>query len=346
MNNRTFNMPVLGLAVCAFLLASFQTPQPANSDELTPFITDPTYEVLDVSGTPGMGPLVFATLDTRVYLGIWAEEREVDPVTIGSKQDVPKTDPKDYVPDIVENVIHWTIRKNPQVAGKDVYGWEDEVFDLEVPYKLRDVVRLSNGEALTLGMTKKGETVIDSWVFDGANGLERGSKLWLPVKSFSRSLFLSNNFDLDLKKPDGGLGPTVRRKIVKSFDFPGEPVGMDAYLPTGTLFLLTRDAKTKATTLRKIETRKGWAVTVLKTSAQLPSLAVATEVRVYPVGESTGYLLGAWGVGFWKMVDGRDQVKQVRTVLCLEDLNGDGTFETEQSFDDELALYHYHNRLK
>ncbi len=346
MNNRTFNMPALGLTLCGFLFASFQIPQPTELDELTPYITDPTYEILDEVGMAGMGPLVFATLDTRVYLGIWAEEREEDPGGIALEQSAPKTDPKDYVPDIVENVIHWTIRRNPQVAGKDVYDWEDEVFDLEVPYKLRDVVRLSNGEALTLGTTKKGETIIDSWVFKGVNGLKSDSKLWLPVEKFSRSFSLTKNFDLDLKKPDGGLGPIVRRKIVKSLAFPGEPVAMDAYLPNGTLFLLTRDTKTKATTLRKIETRKGWAETVLKTSAQLPSLAVATEVGVYPVGKSTGYLLGAWGVGFWKMVDGRDQVKLVSTALCLEDLNGDGTFETEQSFENELALHRYHNRLK
>ncbi len=350
MKNRIFNTHVFGWVTCGLLLASLQSPQPTRSESLEPYISDPTYKVFGVQGNQGMGPLVFATRETRVYLGMWFEERELefDPSAPASELEAPSVDPEDYMADIVENVIHWTIRKNPQIAGKSVGDWKEHVVNMEVPYKLRDVIGVGNGEALTLGLSKKGATIFESWVFDGPNRPVANKDLWLPVDKFSSSMLLGKpgDFDVDLSKPNGGLPPTVHRKVVMEKTYPGEPVAASAFLPTGTIFLLTRDSKTKATTLRKIETRKGWAETVIKTSAQLPSLAAAIEVDVLPVGESTGYLLSVSGEGFGRIKDGRNEIKLVRETLCLEDLNGDGTFEAEQVFEDWRGLYKYHRALK
>lgn len=346
MKNRIFNTHVFGWTACGLLLASLQNPQPAGSGSLEPYITDPSYEVLRLP--QGSGPLVFATMETRVFLGIWSEEREEEHVQGAptTEKKVPKVDPKDYVPDIVENVIHWSVRRNPQIAGKGHGDWPEESIDVEVPYRLRDVLRLANGEALTLGVSKKGATVFESWVFDRPNRPVANKDLWLPVDKFSSGMFLTKSYDVDFSKPDPGPSPKVRRKIVKEKIYPGEPVAASAFLPTGTIFLLTRNPKTKATTLRKIETRKGWAETVIKTSAQLPSLAAAIKVRVYPVGESIGYLLSVSGEGFARIVDGEQEIKWVRETLCLEDLNGDGVFEAEQVFEDWRGLYKYQRALK
>ncbi len=69
-------------------------------------------------------------------------------------------------------------------------------------------------------------------------------------------------------------------------------------------------------------------------------------MNVLPVGESTGHLLSVSGNGFVRIKDGKQEIKLVRRVPCLEDLNGDGTFESEQVFEDSQALYLYHRALK
>ncbi len=345
--------PIIGAKALQATQATTQQGKASKASPLFKYINDPSFEVLGSLGCGGsLGLPVGKSDDMHVYMSIDGLERELEYEPGEPPIAEYKPDPTLIVNkyNTVENVIHWTVRVNPHVEGKGVADWKEDRVDIKVPYKLRDLVRVGEGEMLILGESVKGATIIESWVLGApvGPGPWSGKDLWIPVDRFTSGVLLSESFDVEISNrlATADPGPIAFKKVVNEKTHPGQPVAFSAYLPKGLIFLLTRDEKTKATTLRKLETRNGWAESIIKTSAELPLLSSSVEVEVLPVGNSTGYLLAVWGLGFGRMVNDKPENKYVREALCLEDLNGDGVFETEQTFKDWHALYEYHRTFE
>ncbi|MFT5200343.1 MAG: hypothetical protein ACI87O_003022 [Planctomycetota bacterium] len=348
MNTKFTSLLALGLIACLFPQDRVYT-RVYDDAALRRMIEDPSFEVLPVLGCgDARGQLIAETSDTLVYMDIEAQELEEEPQVLEGGKQLQKvasaTEP--YKTQLVENVIRWQVHVNEFSWEVEEMVWAEDAVDTEVQYKLRDLECLGHGQALVLGETAKGESLFESWVLEGVFGPKLPKDRWVPVGRFKRMLWLTNSYDIDLRNTASDPGPSVGRKVVFQEDLGGLPVAMDAYLPGGLLFVLNRDSKSKATTLWKLEPRKAWAKEVLVTSTHLPMLAASVEVEVFPVGDSTGYLLAVWGGGFGKQTPEGFQSKHVREALCFEDLNGDGTFEAEQVFKDMRALRKYHAQLR
>jgi hypothetical protein len=354
---------------------------PTNPRTLKQITVDPSFEVLPILGVGSLrGQLIAESGDTRVYLDIEAEEREMEPVIEGGVVvvDTPATSQAGDSANLEENMMRWTLERTKLSNGTGESECAESRFEFEVDYRIRGGVKVGNGEFLILGdggvrrpNRFSPRTRIDYWVVDYPYGPGLTDSLWLPMElgeeyrkpttsmgfPAGRLSFHDRSCDLiQLPRIESAAGgrsasgagdylPVYRQKTYV-WSLQRSPVALTAFVPGGLVFVLTRDPKTKGTTLHKLEPGKDWLETIVTSSLQHPILAASVEVEVLPVGGSSGYLLAVWGVGFGRLVDSKAENHWVRQVLCFGDLNGDGEFEFEQVFPDRGALHQYHLMLE
>ncbi|MDF1839011.1 MAG: hypothetical protein P1V35_14170 [Planctomycetota bacterium] len=349
------------------------TPQANFEDqgEWIGMISDPSYKVIPAGGCGSTtGRLVSETAGGRVYLCVDAEEREA-PVLVDMDLDGAQRDEngaKEFEPGLVENVMRWTLRKEGGAPARGIATTVELGTDVTVDFKLRDFVQVGNGEVLVLGQRawngtgRHGEnlSVFEYWVMDPPYGPGVSKSRWITDHRSSTSAIMDEVL-LELggvpvaQEPfesnasvlgfGSGASPVAFHNWSYSSFLRRDPVALEAFLPGGFVFVLSRDAQGKATTLHKLEPNKRWLETIVTSSRQHPMLAASVELDVIPIGDSTGYLLAAWGHGFTRMEGGEAKAQWVREVLCLEDRNGDGEFECEQVFRDHRAFHEYRFKL-
>ncbi len=339
MNYRLTALAILTLVSCGQGDGDSQASRELRNEFLAPYLQDPSFEVIGILGCYGVGVHVSGVDGRDIFMDVEAVSRERQPqVDDGVEAGrISASTPTAHGYEYIEDEIHWLIRDNDYVDGRRTSDWDEYAFDLVVPYKVIMALPLGGGQAMTLGLTPDGRTVIESWVLGPPNGPDAMQELCFPVEHFSETEFLNEPLAHGLKSVRTAPVPFVHRKVLHDNRYAGAPVDLDVDLVSGAVFLLSRDAHTKATHLRRLDSREGWRETTIETSTRLASLAAAVEVRVLPMGDAGGYLLRVSGVGFGRRTDRESE--WVPEGLCFEDLDGDGEFEAQNLLADRDAMH-------
>lgn len=359
------------------MVAQPQQTAPGTESAFEALVVDPSFEVLPpLECGSALGILVSESADARLFVDVEPEEREIEPELEGQSADGERARmPEEWnSSQLVENKMRWTLQRTSVGGGVQPGEVDENRFEFETSYKIRGAVAVGNGELLVLGDTGPRSsfeafrtTYIEYWVVDVPFGPGLSDDLWLPMRlseeyqkpttSMEYIAKPGHIFDVpcELVTVDAAPGrqsaselPGTMGKLplYRKRAFLGSlrraPVAMDVHTPGPFVFVLTRRRNHKATTLIKLEPGEDWRETIVTSSRQHPMLAASTQVEVFPVGGSTGYLLAVWGTGFGRTVNGQTETHFVRNVLCLEDLNGDGEFEAEQLFPNRSAFNRYH----